>query len=156
MTSPIDVDQIRTWIDTELVETVEPMPDEAAKFNLIIEMSGMVIHVIRRQPHGPLFIGQQIEYEDDVRMQIQDLSQVKEDELVTRIREALMTTPGIYGFQDEHGASVSFSNMRRIFLEYRIYPDQANQQRLMDGLIGIWKAMRYLDDLPRLIEGLRE
>ncbi|MEM4781659.1 MAG: DUF2299 family protein [Halalkalicoccus sp.] len=152
MTSQIDAEQVRTWIDNELIESVEPMPDEAAVFNLIVEMSGMMIHIIRRQPNGPILIGQQIEYGENVRTRIQELSEPDRNELVTRVREALMRTPGVYGFQDENGLSVPLSEMQLIFLERRIYPQQADQQRLMDGLVGIWKAMRYLDDLPKLIQ----
>lgn len=154
MTDTIDADRVRTWIDDELVESVEPMPDEMAAFNLLVEISGMMIHIIRRQPNGPILIGQRIEYGESVRTRIQRLSEPDRDELVARVRESLIQTPGVYGFQDEHGLSVPLSEMRLIFIERRIYPQQADQQRLMDGLIGVWKAMRYLDDLPKLIESV--
>lgn len=154
MTEQIDATRIRTWIDDDLVESVNRTPDEMAEFNFTIEMSNILIHIIRRQPDGPLLIGQQIEYGDDIQSRIQGLSEADRSDLIARIRETLTTVPVVYGFHDEQGNNVRFEEMYRIFLEHRIYPDALNQHALMNGLIDVWKAMRYLDDILTLIDSI--
>ncbi|MFB6129811.1 MAG: DUF2299 family protein [Salinigranum sp.] len=154
MTDPVDADRIRAWIDDELVEGIERYPDEAAEFNYLVDMSQMRIHVVRRRPDGPLIVGQQIEYGESIRTRIGDLSAGARNDLVARIRETLTGIPVVYGFRDANGANVRFDDMSRIFLEHRIYPDSIGQQTLMDGLIDVWKAMRYLDDIVTLIDSV--
>lgn len=154
MPDKIDAAQIRTWIDAELVEHIEEVPDADAGFNLAVEMSNIVIHVIRRQPDGPILIGQQIEYGENIRRRIQNLSDADRNALVTRIRETLTAVPVVYGFQDRSGANVRFEEMSHIFLEHRIYPGELTQTSLMNGLVAVWKALRYLDDIVALLDSV--
>jgi hypothetical protein len=154
MVENVDAEQIHRWIDDDLVENVEQVPDEAAEFNYAIEMSNILVHVIRRQPSGPVIIGQQIEYGEDIRSRIRDLPESDRNELVARIRELLTEVPVVYGFHDEHGENVRFRDMKQIFLEYRIYPDALGQHALMSGLVDVWKAMRYLDDIVTLVDSV--
>lgn len=154
MSDAISADRIRGWIDEDLVESVEPVPDEAAEFNLAVEMSNIVIHVIRRRPDGPLLVGQQIEYGEEIRSRIRDLSAADRSALVTRIRETLAAVPVVYGFQDRSGTNVRFEEMSRIFLEHRLYPGAISQDALMNGLVEVWKAMRYLDDIVSLLDSV--
>lgn len=155
MTENVDADRVRAWIDDDLVNSVERVPDEAAEFNFAVEMSNIVLHVIRRNPGGPLLIGQQIEYGEEIRSRIQAMSDADRNDLLARIRETLTATPGIYGFHDEHGTNVTFENVYMIFLEHRIYPNETSQHALMTGLVGVWKALRYLDDIVTLIESVQ-
>lgn len=78
------------------------------------------------------------------------------NELVARIRETLTAVPVVYGFHDEHGANVRFRDMHRIFLEYRIYDGNITQHALMNGLVDVWKVMRYVDDIVGLISAVEE
>lgn len=154
MSEPVDADQIRRWIDDDLVENVEPVPDEGAEFNFAIEMSNVLVHAIRRQPDGPVIVGQQIEYGDDIKAQIRDLPESDRNELVARIRELLTEVPVIYGFHDEQGNNVRFEDVHQILIEHRIYADELSQHALMNGLVDVWKAMRYLDDIVTLIDSI--
>ena len=154
MNNETSVDQIYAWIDEELVDNVNQVPDEEAIFNLAIEMSNIIIHVVRRTPTGPLIVGQQIEYDDQIRSRIQELSRAEKSDLVTRIRETLTSVPGVYGFHDRKGNNVKFEDMHRVFLEHRIYSNTIDQQVLMNSLIDVWKALRYLDDIMALIDSV--
>lgn len=156
MTDSIDAARIREWIDDDLVAEVDRMPDEAAEFNLLVDVSNIQIHVIRRDPDGPLLIGQQLEYDEEIRRRIQSLSSGSRNELVARIRETLTTAPIIYGFHDMHGNNVRFAETHRVFVEHRIYPGAIDQQALMDGLLEVWRVMRYLDDVVTLIESVEQ
>jgi len=151
MPRDVSADQVREWIDDELVEEVDQMPDEAAEFNYTVQMSGLLIHVIKRRPGGPLLVGQEIEFSEEIRQRIRSMSEPDRGTLVSKIREVLMDVPVVYGFRDEHDANVAFEDMMRIFVEQRIYPDEANQQELMHALVGVWKVLRYLDDIWTLI-----
>jgi len=154
MTGKIDAGRVRSWIDSDLVGNIEQVPDEAAVFNILVEISNINIHIIRQDSDGPLIIGQQIEYGDNIRSRIQAMSNPDRNELVARIRETLTGLPIIYGFHDELGANVQFVEMFRIFLEHRIYPNAVTQQSLMTGLIDVWKALQYLDDITTLIDSV--
>lgn len=156
MPAAIDAERVRAWIDDDLVTDVERVPDEAAEFNFTVELSNILVHVIRREPGGPLVIGQQIEYGEELRSRIQGMAAADRTEMLARIRETLTATPGVYGFHDEHGNNVPFREVYRIFLEYRIYPGEIDQHALMTGLVDVWKAMRYLDDIVTLVESVRD
>jgi len=151
----IDAEQIHEWLDDDLIEDVERVPDEAAEFNFVIRISGLFVHVVKREPGGPLIIGREIEFDDEIKERIRKLSDTEGSELVARIREALMETPLIYGFRDERGANVAFRDVHSVLLEYRLYAAEATQQSLMQGLIDVWKSLRYLDDTPSLIESVK-
>jgi hypothetical protein len=151
MSRSIDAEQVRRWIDDDLVDSVERIPDERAEFNFGIELSNILVHVVRRQPDGPLVLGQQIEYDDGIRSRFRELSDADRNDLVARLREVLTTSSVVYGFHDERGANVRFEDVHRIFVEHRIYADALGQHVLMSALIDIWKVVRYLDDLPTLI-----
>lgn len=152
MANRITAKTVRDWLDDDLVQTVERTEDQAAEFNFLLTMSNLNIHVLRRRPDGPVLIGQEIAYDEEIRTRIQQLSSTDRDELVARIRETLTTVPVVYGFTNADGVNVPFQELHHIFLECRIYPDQLSQGRLMDRLIDVWKAMRYLDDIVRLID----
>ncbi|HKL28597.1 MAG TPA: DUF2299 family protein [Natrialbaceae archaeon] len=154
MPSTIDSEQVRAWLDDELVSSIDRVPDEAAVFNLAVEISNLIVHVVRRQPDGPLVVGQQIEYGEEIRSRIQSMDEGDRNELVARIRETLTAAPVVYGFHDEQGNNVRFADVHRILVEHRIYPDGTSRQALMDGLIEVWKTMRYLDDLVTLIDSV--
>jgi hypothetical protein len=154
MSDAIDATQVRDWIDDELVDDVDSYPDADAEFNFVVDMSNILIHVIRREPDGPLLVGQQIEYGDDIRSHITDLRDADRQALLVRIRETLTGVPVVYGFQDETGTNVRFEEMSHVFLEHRIYPGNISQESLMSGLVAVWKAMRYLDDIIALIDSV--
>lgn len=153
-TPEVTPEQIHDWIDSELVESIDVHPDASAAFNYTVDMSNLVIHVLRRQPGGPVLIGQEIVYDEEIQRRVGDLDPAVRNELVARVRETLTEVPVIYGFRNEEGQNVVFGDMSRIFLEYRIYPDGLSQHELNRGLVDVWKAMRYLDDLPTLLDAV--
>lgn len=154
MSENVNSEEIRRWIDDDLVEAVERIPDDVAEFNFAVEMSNILIHVLRRDPGGPVLIGQEIEYDEDIGTRIRGLSEGERATLVARIREALAAAPVVYGFYDERGNNVRFQDMNRMFLEFRLYPDALTQHTLMAGLVDVWKAMRYVDDIVGLINSV--
>ncbi len=154
MVDQISETTIRGWLDDQLISSVQQMTDSAAEFNLLLEISNLNIHLIRRQSDGPILLGQEISYDNEIKNRIQELSIADRDELVARIRETLTAVPVVYGFTNSEGVNVQFQDMDHIFIESRIYPDELTQGRVMQRLISVWKAMRYLDDLPRLIEAI--
>lgn len=152
MSNGISKATVREWIDDDLVAGVESITDEHAEFNLIVQLSGMMIHVIQRRDGGPLLVGQQIEFDDEIRQRLGALSPNERAELLGQIRRALMETGVVYGFRNQRGENVSFREMHHVFLERRVYPNSASQQVVMDALIEVWKTLRYLDDMPELID----
>lgn len=154
MTTDPSAEQIRSWLDDELVTGVEEIPDGTAVFNLAVEVSNLVVHVVRRQPDGPLVVGQQIEYGPDIRQRIADMAEADRNELVARVRETLTSAPVVYGFHDEQGVNVRFGEVSRVLVERRLYPDTVTRQSLMDALVEVWKVMRYLDDIVTLIDSI--
>lgn len=152
MSNGISEATVREWIDDDLVAGVESMTDEHAEFNLVVQLSGIMVHLIRRRDGGPLLVGQQIEFDDEIRRRLGALSPDERAELLGRVRRALMETGIVYGFRNQRGENVSFEEMHHVFLERRVYPDSASQQAVMDALIEVWKTLRYLDDMPELID----
>ena len=156
MNEEIGSETVRKWIDQDLVDQVEQYPDEMAEFNFTVEISNLLLHIIRRQPDGPILIGQEIEYDEEIRARIQALSDSSRNDLVARVRETLTSSPVVYGFHDQQGNNVRFQELHRIFVEHRIYPDVLNQHTLMSGLIDVWKILRYVDDIITLIDAVED
>lgn len=154
MSSTVDSERVQAWLDDELIGDVERIPDEAAVFNLAVDVSNLVVHVVRRQPDGPLVVGQQIEYGEQIRSRIGGMDERDRNELVARIRETLTTAPVVYGFHDRQGNNVRFADVHRVLIERRLYPDATSQQRLMDAVVDVWKTMRYLDDIVTLLDSI--
>lgn len=150
----VDSDTVRGWIDDDLVDDVERIPDDVAEFNFAVDMSNILVHVLRREPDGPLIIGQEVAYDEGIRARIRDLSGPERNALVARIRETLAAAPVVYGFHDDRGNNVRFEDVQRLFLEYRLYPDALSQHELMTGLVDVWKALRYVDDVVGLVDAV--
>lgn len=154
MTDDIDSERVRDWLDEELISGVEHVPDPEAEFNLAVEMSNLVVHVVRRSPGGPLVVGQQVEYGPEIRERIAGMEPADRNELVGRLRETLTTASVVYGFHDERGANVQFGEVHRVLVERRVYPGSITRQMVMDALVDVWKLLRYLDDLPSLLDAI--
>ncbi|MEF8774917.1 MAG: DUF2299 family protein [Haloarculaceae archaeon] len=154
MADDIDSERVRNWLDEELITGVEHVPDEEAAFNLAVEMSNLVVHVVRRSPEGPLVVGQQIEYGPDIRDRIAGMEPADRNELVARLRETLTAASVVYGFHDERGANVQFGDVHRVLLERRVYPGSITRQSVMDAVVDVWKLLRYLDDIPALLDAV--
>lgn len=54
----------------------------------------------------------------------------------------LAATPGFYTFLDEEGNSFDLRRADTLQVEYRLYPDESNQQSLMDAIMAIGTCMR--------------
>lgn len=147
--SDFSAQRVRSWLDEDLLEA-ERVEDRTAQFNVAARVSGIVVHVVQREQDGPLQVGQRIEFDEEIREEIRAATESARDELVARIREALMGVPVIYAFQDEADENVAFRDVHRILVERRVYAP-ADRQELMDAVVAVWKALRYLDDLPRLL-----
>jgi hypothetical protein len=142
-------EEVVSWLDRDLLEA-ERVEDRTAEFNVAARVSGLVVHVVRREPGGAIQVGQRIEFDEEIREGIRALDDSDRDELVARIREALMGEPIVYAFQDEDDQNVAFRDVHTILIERRLY-GEVGPQALMDAVITVWKALRYLDDLPRLV-----
>lgn len=64
--------------------------------------------------------------------------------LKTEIESVLTNAPGIFNYQDFEGENCAFEDAVSISLEYRIYPDGLSQHELINGVVGIANALRYV------------
>jgi hypothetical protein len=156
MSADVTPRRIQEWIDDDLVEDMGTVTDEHAMFNVLVDMSNIRIHVLRRDPDGPILVGQEIEYDEAIQDRIRELDESARNALLADVRETLTMSPVVYGFTDAEGQNVRFQDLNRIFVESRIYPDGLDQQMLMDRLVAVWKVLRYLDDLVTMIDALEE
>ncbi|WP_218780582.1 hypothetical protein [Halorarum halophilum] len=143
MTTHVSGEQVRRWIDDNAVREVTNHDDEETEFNYELRLSRLPIHVIKEETWGPLRVVGKTAFDTD-----RSRALLRDDQdrqvLLQRIGPMLAATPGFYTFLDEEGAACEFRNAEVIQTEYRIYPDEANQQALMDGLMGIASGMRYV------------
>jgi hypothetical protein len=147
--SEVSAQQVLSWLDEDLVEA-EEVEDRTAEFNVAARVSGIVVHVVKRKQGGALQVGQRIEFDERIREGIRAMDERERDDVVARVREALMSAPVIYAFQDEADENVAFRDVHSILVERRLYGEPGPQE-LMDAVVDVWKALRYLDDLPRLV-----
>lgn len=146
MSTQITAGQVRAWLDKKVVRNVDEISGGETEYNLQFELSQLPIHVIKEEPYGPLRIVGRCGFDTERTQALINDAQQRRD-LLTRIGPVLAATPGFYVFLGEDGQRCEFTSVQTIELEHRIYPNVAGQQQLMDGVIGIATAMRYIQNL---------
>ncbi|WP_218836417.1 hypothetical protein [Halorarum salinum] len=143
MPTHVSPEQVRRWIDDGAVREVTEHDDEATEFNFELTLSRLPVHVIKEETWGPLRVVGKTGFDADrVRALLRD-----DDDrqiLLQRLGPMLAATPGFYTFLDGEGNGCAFRNAESMQTEYRIYPDEASQQALMDGLMATASGMRYV------------
>ena len=157
MVERITAEQVRAWLDEQVVSDVQENSDEETEYNLQIELSLLPLHIIKEEPTGPLRIVGRTAF-DTQRTATLIRDPEKRRDLLTRIGPVLAATPGFYTFLDEEGNRCEFDDVYTIQIEHRIYPEGVSRQSLMNGVLAVATAMRYIQNmmaalLPRPGEG---
>lgn len=138
--------QVRDWLDETAIKDVTSHEDEDTAFNFQIELSQIPVHVIKETEFGPIrIVGRNGFDTDRARDLLRD--QQRRAELLEYVGPMLASTPGFYTFLDSEGAACQLRDAETVQVEYRIYPDGASQQRLMDGIMSIATSMRYVQNV---------
>lgn len=146
MVERITVDQVRAWLDERVISDVQEDTEGEAEYNLQVELSLLPLHVIKEEPTGPLRIVGRTAF-DTERTATLVRDPEKRRDLLTRIGPVLAATPGFYTFLDEEGRRCEFDSVHTIQLEHRIYPEGVSRQSLMDGILAVATAMRYIQNM---------
>lgn len=146
MVERITVDQVRAWLDERVISDVQEDSEGEAEYNLQVELSLLPLHVIKEEPTGPLRIVGRTAF-DTERTATLVRDPGKRRDLLTRIGPVLAATPGFYTFLDEEGRRCEFDSVHTIQLEHRIYPEGVSRQSLMDGILAVATAMRYIQNM---------
>jgi hypothetical protein len=146
MVERITVDQVRAWLDERVISDVQEDSEGEAEYNLQVELSLLPLHVIKEEPTGPLRIVGRTAFDTERTATLVRDPQKRRD-LLTRIGPVLAATPGFYTFLDEEGRRCEFDSVHTIQLEHRIYPEGVSRQSLMDGILSVATAMRYIQNM---------
>jgi len=146
MTRHVSEAQVRHWLDETAVRGVTTHADEDTEFNLQVELSQLPVHVIKEDEFSPVRIVGRSGFDTE---RTKDLLRDDErrGELLQYIGPMLAATPGFYTFLDPDGDSCQLQQAETVQVEYRIYPDGARQQTLMDGIMSIATSMRYVQNV---------
>ncbi|QCS43119.1 hypothetical protein [Natrinema versiforme] len=146
MTTHISETQVRHWLDDTAIRDVTEHTDEDTAFNFQVELSHLPVHVIKEGEFGPVrIVGRSGFDTEETRNLLRDDQQ--RAELLRYVGPMLAATPGFYTFLDEEGISCQLREAETVQVEYRIYPDGASQQALMDGIMSIATSMRYVQNV---------
>lgn len=145
MVEHISLEQVERWLDDQVVQEAESLTDEETEFNVQLTLSRLPIHLVQEDKWGPIrLVGKNaFDTEESAALLADD---DRRGELLSRIGPVLAATPGFYTFLDEEGTSCELAHAESIQLEHRLYPDGTSQQALMEGLMGIATAMRYIQN----------
>ena len=143
MSTHVSETQVREWLDDTAISTVTRHSDEETAFNFQVELSQLPVHVIKEIEFGPVRIVGRSGFDTDAARTLLRDDQ-RRSELLQYVGPMLAATPGFYTFLDEEGSSCELRDAETIQVEYRIYPDGASQQALMDGIMSIATSMRYV------------
>ncbi|QLK25494.1 hypothetical protein HYG81_15605 [Natrinema zhouii] len=143
MTRHISETQVRHWLDDTAIRNVTPHTDEDTEFNFQVELSKLPVHVVKETEFGPIRIVGRSGFDTD-RAQNLLRDDQRRSELLEYVGPMLAATPGFYTFLDEDGVSCQLREAETVQVEYRVYPDGASQQALMDGIMSIATSMRYV------------
>ena len=146
MVERITAEQVRAWLDEQVVSDVQESSEGDAEYNLQIELSLLPLHIIKEEPTGPLRIVGRTAFDTERTATLVNDPEKRQD-LLTRIGPVLASTPGFYTFLDEEGNRCEFDNVYTIQLEHRIYPEGVSRQSLMNGVLAVATAMRYIQNM---------
>ena len=143
MTRHVSETQVRHWLDETAIRDVTAHADEETEFNVQVELSRLPVHVIKETEFGPLRIVGRSGFDTE---RTKDLlrDEQRRGELLQYIGPMLAATPGFYTFLDPSGTACQLREAETVQVEYRIYPNEASQQALMDGIMAIATSMRYV------------
>lgn len=146
MTTHVSADQVRWWLDDNAVQDVTPHSQEGIEFNLEVTLSHLPIHLIKEERGGPVRVVGRSAFDTERTRQLlrQEASRT---ELLNQLGPVLATTPGFYTFLDEEGRGCELRHTETLQLEHRIYPDEATQQALMNSVMDIATAMRFIQNV---------
>jgi hypothetical protein len=150
MVERITAEQVRAWLDEQVVSDVQEDTEGEAEYNLQIELSLLPLHVIKEEPTGPLRIVGRTAFDTDRTATLVE-DPVSRRDLLTRIGPVLAATPGFYTFLDEEGERCEFDSVHTIQLEHRIYPEGVSRQSLMEGVLAVATAMRYIQNMMAVL-----
>ncbi|QSW98128.1 hypothetical protein [Haloterrigena alkaliphila] len=142
--------QIRHWLDETAIRDVTAHTDEDTEFNLQVELSQLPVHVIKESEFGPVRIVGRSGFDTERTKELLRDEQHR-SELLQYVGPMLAATPGFYTFLDPDGAACQLRRAETVQVEYRIYPDSASQQVLMDGIMSIATSMRYVRNVVAAI-----
>lgn len=148
----LSLEQVQAWLDERVVIDVEETTGDETEFNLQLELSRLPLHVIKEETWGPLRVVSKTAFDTERVAAVLDDDEQRR-ELLARIGPVLAATPGFYTFLDEEGNTCEFADVHSIQIEHRIYSDGASQQALMNALMDIATAVRYIQNL---IAAMRE
>ncbi|WP_408959174.1 hypothetical protein [Natrinema sp. 74] len=145
MTRHISETQVRHWLDETAIRDVTRHTDEDTEFNFQVELSRLPIHVIKEDEFGPIRVVGRSGF-DTERAKNLLRDDRRRSELLEYVGPMLAATPGFYTFLDEEGTACQLREAETVQVEYRVYPDEASQQALMDGVMSIATSMRYVQN----------
>jgi hypothetical protein len=145
MATHVSLEQVRWWLDDGAVQDVTSHSEEETEFNLQVTISRLPIHLIKEEKGGPIRVVGRSEF-DTERARRLLREEESRSELLRQIGPILVSVPGFYTFLDGEGRAAEFRNAETLQMEHRIYPEQATQQALMDGLMNIATGMRYVQN----------
>jgi hypothetical protein len=146
MTRHVSVDQVRWWLDDSAIQDVTPHEDEATEFNLQVTLSRLPIHLIKERTDGPIRVVGRSAFDTDRAKAMLD-DETSRTELLGQLGPVLATTPGFYTFLDEEGTACELRHAETLQIEHRLYPDEVDQQDLMDSVMAVATGMRYVQNV---------
>lgn len=142
--------QVREWLDETAIRDVTAHTDEETAFNLQVELSQLPVHVIKEDEWGPVRVVGRSGFDTERSKDLLRDDQ-RRSELLEYVGPMLAATPGFYTFLDSAGESCRLRRAETVQVEYRLYPDGASQQALMDAVMAIATSMRYVRNVVAVV-----
>ena len=146
MPTHVSADQVRWWLDENVVRDVTSHAQEETEFNLQVTLSRLPIHLIKEDKEGPIRVVGRSAFDTERAEQLLRDEDAR-TELLSQIGPVLAATPGFYTFLDEEDTACELRYAETLQIEHRIYPDEATQQALMDSVLAVATGMRYVQNL---------
>lgn len=150
MVERITVEQVRAWLDPNVVGDITETSESTTEFNLELEVSKMPLHVIKEEQSGPIRTVGKCGFDTErVAALLED--ERRQRELFSQLSPVLVSVPGFYTFMDAEGTRCGFADLQTIQFEQRRYPDGLSRNELMGDVIAIAKGMRHVQNVVAVV-----
>ena len=151
MSTNIAQQRVHDLIDDQCqaIKQYQQVQDPAAEYNFAIESSGgIVIHVIKNRPAGPLEILGRVFLPNDVLQVVRGSRQLQ---FMGEIGAVLVNAPGVHRYIDQNENTVSIDQFEGVELRHWIYPDGVSQHGLMTAIVDFVTALSYIPNTAHRI-----
>lgn len=147
MTAKIRSTRIEDWLDEDILETIEEVPDPNVDFNFYVRYMSQPAHVVHPHNEDKIVVNTNYDFSVEFLSNFIDRPDHEKDEFLARLQSILTNSAASYFFLTDDDEPCGYlGEWQKLRLREMIYPDGMNQDRLMNSIFDISETRIFVAD----------